>query len=264
MSKWFGEQRDYTPNELSFMVKAAQQCRKCQEAGKCKWGSKECCQCKWQAPMAAIKEQDQFTQSRIEDKADTLDFIDDMFESSLAQQKRRERVAAENVKIFAALAAALFLMAWAAISMHALPNEARHVMKQLADEGPKNWYYFDGIDCKDWSLTFMDLWYKSGMPDKSCVLVRNVDAPKKFDHLMVAVMEDGKWTVIEPQACEWDEAYWNPAVWWGSKYSPDNDMYGQSWLYLKNSDKDASRLLEKSGATYEEFERSLIWESKRK
>lgn len=260
MAKWFGEVREYTPNELSFMAKAAQQCRKCQSRGECKWGSKECCECKWQAPMAAIKEQDQFTQSRIEDKADTLDFIDGMFEGSVKQQKRREKVAAENLKISIALAVALAAMAWAAISARALPYGVRSVMRQLAERGPDDWYYDGKIDCKDWSLSFIDLWYKRGALDRSCVLVRNWNSRSKFDHLMVAVWDEGGWTVIEPQACGWEEKYWSPSAWWGPKYDSRYDMFGQSWLYIKNSDKAAGNLMEKTKATYEEFARSLEWE----
>ena len=55
MSKWFGVQREWTPNELDFMAKAAWQCRACQSEGQCSWGTEDCMECKWQAPMAAIK-----------------------------------------------------------------------------------------------------------------------------------------------------------------------------------------------------------------
>ena len=73
MSKWFGVQREWTSNGLDFMAKAAWQCRACQSEGQCSWGTEDCMGCKWQAPMAAIKDLDQFMQSRIEDRADAIE-----------------------------------------------------------------------------------------------------------------------------------------------------------------------------------------------
>lgn len=263
MAKWFGEVREYTPNELSFMVKAAQQCRLCQKNGECAWGSKECCTCKWQAPMAAIKEQDPFMQSRIEDKADMLDEMDAMFLESLKQSQGKAKDYANRLWMFLAAAAAIIVAAVLFCnSAYSMPNEARSVMKQLALSGPDDYYYDGKQDCKDWAISFMQLWYRTGAADGSCILVRNLNRDLLFDHLMVAVKEDGKWLVIEPQACRCNEAWWNPAMWWGDKYDKSYDMYGQSWLYLHSANKDAKQLLERSNSTYEDFERSMKWEKR--
>ena len=133
----------------------------------------------------------------------------------------------------------------------------KKVMEQLAKEGPNDYYYDGNTDCKDWSITFMELWYEQDVPDGSCKLVRNVNVEKKLDHLMVAVYDNSDWLVIEPQACKWEERYWDPQMWWGDRYDPSYNMFFQSWLYLHHADRSIGDLMSKTYATNEEFEWSM-------
>ena len=256
MSEWFGTQKTWTPNELSFMTKAAYNCRACQEEGQCEWGSEDCFECKWQAPMASVKSLDPFLQSRIEDKADQMKFRDELFHASLESSKRQEELSKYKLIIFF-ISFIVISATVACLVSNAMPQTARTVMRQLSQNGPDNYYYDRKIDCKDWSITFMDLWYKHDVPDGSCKLVRNVNVEKRFDHLMVAVKDNNAWLVLEPQACKQDEKYWSPQMWWGETYDSSRNKFGQSWLYLTNSDKSVGDLMSRSNTTFEEFKWSL-------
>lgn len=140
----------------------------------------------------------------------------------------------------------------------------KRVMRQLAENGPNDYYYDKKIDCKDWSISFMELWYKQDVPDGSCILVRNLNKFTDFDHLMVAVYCNSAWLVIEPQACKKEEKYWDPQMWWGKwVYSPSFDLFGQSWLYLHSADRSIGDLMSRSCSTQEEFEWSLQNELRR-
>lgn len=259
MAEWYGVKRTWTPNELNFMTKAAYSCRSCQEEGQCEWGCEDCMECKWRAPMGSIKELDPFLQSRIEDEADKIEFRNELFMASLERSREAEKVGRRKLYIF--LVSFIIIIATAScLVANAMPQTARTVMRQLSQNGPDNYYYDEDIDCKDWSITFMDLWYKQDVPDGSCILVRNLNKSECFDHLMVAVKDNNNWLVLEPQACKWGEKYWDPNMWWGKKYDSSNDMFGQTWLYLRNADKKADDLMSKSKATFEEFEWSVSHE----
>lgn len=261
MSEWYGVKKTWTPNELSFMSKAAYTCRSCQEEGQCEWGCEDCFECKWKAPMLSIKDLDPFLQSRIEDAADEMKFRDELFLESLKMSKERERVGARKLYIFF-VSLVIIIATASCLVANAMPQTARTVMRQLSQKGPDNYYYDGKIDCKDWSITFMDLWYKQDVPDGSCKLVRNCNASKRFDHLMVAVQDNNSWLVLEPQACKREEKYWSPSMWWGEKYDSSYDLFGQTWLYLRDADMNTDNLMSKSKTTYEEFEWSIFHEKK--
>lgn len=252
MSKWFGEQREWTDNEKTFMVKAAAACRACQEEGQCTWGSKDCCTCKWQAPMAAIKELDSFTQSRIEDKADMLDMQGKLFVAlcDRAEQEQRHN----GLKLFILFALVAVIVAAAVSVLHAEPytSKVSAVMKQLSRDGPTDWYCDGKIDCKDWSVSFMDMWYSQGNLDGTCLLVHNYG--NGMNHLMVAVYDNGM-HVIEPQACYKKD--WSPESFWGREYDKQYNRLYETWIYLAHADKDTKLLMRRCGVSESEYYANL-------
>lgn len=249
MSKWFGEQREWTDNEKTFMVKAAASCRACQAEGQCKWGSSECNECKWQAPMAAIKDLDSFTQARIEDKADMIEAQGRIFESMLERGEAKRK--SGNIKLAICMLLLIAIAAVAGYLVNAEPHErsVQRVMEQLKASGPSEWYYDGKADCKDWAVSFMDIWYKQGNSDGTCLLVHNYS--KAMNHMMVVA----NGVVIEPQACS--RIDWSPKSYWGDSYDPAYDRTWETWIYLAHADKDTKQLMKRCLVSESEYYANL-------
>lgn len=262
MSKWFGEQKEWTDNEKSFMVKAAFYCTKRQAAGSCEWGSKACCQCKWQAPMAAIKELDSFTQSRIEDKADMLKLIEDSANAQCDRELARTKRANVCLVIIAAVvvAAVAFCLSCCCSTgvtkraespvpleldgkWHTLPPKPvdsewscyeplQRAMAMLKDRrNVKDWTGEGVVNCRDWTMAFLVNWYlELEQPDGTCFVVWNDDYTffegNSWSHMFVAVWSGSSWLMVEPQA--FSRSSWLVKDYWGRKYDERKNIYNMT------------------------------------
>lgn len=260
---WYGESHEYTPSELNFMVSAVANCQKCQELGMCESGAR-CAQCNYGAAMQATESLDALTKSRVYDKADTVRVIRETVAQNIEQQKKTERI-----RLFGALlAAAIFIAAICLIPVFEIiscndtlpvkPYVSRTydckknistVMKHIRTQGVIDCVKDNKIDCKDYAITFMILWYNIyEFDERTCVLVHNTNYKTGMDHLFVAVYTGEDWLCIEPQAYDVDN--WSLDYYWGDKYDPVYNNWKHTSMFVQATRYSwdfKERLLKKAG-----------------
>lgn len=236
-SRWYGEQHEWSPNELNFMVKAVYECQQQQQQGKCSRCAEDCCNCNYAPAVQAVEQLDAFTKSRVFDKANTLDIIAQAQNAYIENAEKRSKK--YNIGFMMMLFVVLLCIVMVKCSLSSTSAtkpmdpfvSASYdykkcisiTMKHLQKYGPVDVLPDNGIDCKDWSLTFMYIWYNIyNFEDGTCVLVRNDNAYSDFDHLFIGIWTGTKWICIEPQACFKND--WSLESYWGNEY---NEMYNQ-------------------------------------
>lgn len=253
-----GEHREYTQNELNFMVKARTACLENQGADKCTPGA-DCVNCKYGAALQAINELDPLTKARLIDKSDDyimkLKAANDGYNSYKKQREIKNTLCIIVFIVFILFVALAvggdvglchntvcgevkwnkkpitpsteYLEAWD-YDYKQLTNK---VMTSLREQGPNDYFDDNLIDCKDWAVTFMYRWYYTyKAPDGTCVLVRQCNRKTKLDHALVAVWTGYKWLVIEPQA--FNKTDWSPESYWGYRYNPELNCYNETRKFL--------------------------------
>lgn len=242
MSQWYGETKDYTPNELNFMVRAYTFCQDEQAHGKCEPGS-DCVSCKYGPAIGAMNSLDPLTKSRVIDKSDTYKLMLDTMAKAEKKKESFSMMSALIVAVAIVVLALVFLLPFIDVvrSGCTLPSPEvpvtydgraclNKVMARLNKEGPVNYVPDGKVDCKDWSLTFLIWWYYDyDMPDKTCIIVHN-DNGNKFNHALVAVWYNDKWNVIEPQAC--NKKDWTPESYWGKQYDKEYNLYCDTDMFI--------------------------------
>ena len=247
-SMWYGETREYTPSELNFMVSAVANCQKCQELGMCQPGA--CCvQCNYGAAMQATESLDALTKSRVYDKADTLNIIRQVSTTYQLKKEKDEKRKLIFGSIFLALLTLLVFMipVFERLSCHdILPKipytdgpynwkeNVQKVMDKINSDGVYDCYIDGGIDCKDYSYTFLIYWYNVFNFDTgTCVLVQNSNYQTDFHHLFVAIWTGDSWKCIEPQAYYLKD--WSIENFWGNKYNAMYNDWSCTYSYITSS-----------------------------
>lgn len=286
---YYGEQKEHTPKELNFMVRAHANCQRLQEAGECEFGE-ECAGCKWAVGIQESKTLDPLTQARMQDKVDAYIRLGEVSDAIEEREKKRAKrqfyglfvlIAVILLAIFIGVAAEsdAFAMNYNDTSVQSCvntpqkcrmlpPNPTPYYEYNFTDclaktmiylkwNGP--WMYGDDdcVDCKDWTMSFVFYWYEElNAPDGTCIIVRNVNKNKRFDHCFVALWNNHRWVCIEPQACRYDD--WSLEFFWGDRYDPRFNCYNETrkfctWAYLDNFARDIikrSRVDEVYGVDY--------------
>ncbi len=92
------------------------------------------------------------------------------------------------------------------------------------------------VNCVDYTLTFKKEWDRI-LPASRCEIVRNYHETSfkstSLNHLFVRVKLDtyNEWIYVEPQA-SYDSSNYRMADFWGVKYNPNYNHYGETSYWL--------------------------------
>ncbi len=261
VDKWHGNERQYTPNELNFMVRAVNTCAHLQLEGQCKPSAEACAECKWKAGVEAARGLDALTQSRVQDKADMMDILLARSEAYTKWQKRKDVKSTWGI-VFSILWLVVLFVFIANAGCETPARVVNHRNNGMRYEGDmrrarpdrpgalgidyvppvkkalrlmggyvRNWNWDGVVNCQDYCIAFFRAWYlECKAPPGTCLIARNVNVAEDFDHVFILYWDGKAWQPLEPMG--YKQGVYTPAEWWGSVYDERKNVYCQTDMFL--------------------------------
>ena len=225
--KWYGEETEHTPEELSHITRCKHACDVMQERGDCEWDNFSCNECTYYDAIMEYKSLDKLTRSRVREKCSMLDVVDTADLNRRIREKKMDRLKGIALIAICFILLSVFitcvasgLVPYDSVISDTLSDNEVSLVYDIVEQTIRNVTYDNDIDCKDYTI----LWYLNALDyctADNIQIVVNRNALTDMCHTFIMIYTVNGWKEIEPQ----DRKDFTRV--WKAKYNHKYNVYNQ-------------------------------------